>query len=152
MYDSVDCGAPIPPRLEALLPSIAEGLSDRELAARHWLAEHTVHNYVSALMHRLDCGRTELVRRAQAPGALTVARTLDAKPAWRMPPRLRRLLPLLAEGATNEQLSAQLRLSKRTVAHYIADIMRATDCPHRIRLVVVAQSLLPSQQCEEFEP
>ncbi|MCC6381771.1 MAG: hypothetical protein IT304_04640 [Dehalococcoidia bacterium] len=62
------------------------------------------------------------------------------------------MLPLLAEGATNEQLSAHLRLSTRTVTHYVSDIMRATDCPHRISLVLVAQALLSSQECEELEP
>jgi two-component system response regulator DevR len=61
-------GAPTDPRLASLTPRereilalIADGLTNRQIGERTFLAEKTVKNYVSALLHKLG-----MQRRSQA--------------------------------------------------------------------------------------
>ena len=68
VVDRVRAGSPTDPRLAALtererqvLDFIAEGLTNREIGARMFLAEKTVKNYVSSLLSKLG-----MQRRTQA--------------------------------------------------------------------------------------
>jgi DNA-binding NarL/FixJ family response regulator len=74
---------PVDPRFESLSPQeqrilglIAEGLTNRQIGAEMYLAEKTVKNYVSSLLHKLGFSRrTEAAvyeadrRSGKAPGA-----------------------------------------------------------------------------------
>jgi DNA-binding NarL/FixJ family response regulator len=64
-----------------ILEHVAEGLTNREIAARMFLAEKTVKNYVSSLLAKL-----RLERRTQA--AVLATRLLGAHRA-EQPPRIR---------------------------------------------------------------
>ena len=44
--------SPLAPRLQETLDATLEGLSEKEIAARLRLSEHTVHQYVKALYRR----------------------------------------------------------------------------------------------------
>lgn len=49
----------------------------------------------------------------------------------RIPARLQRLIPLLAEGMTNEEMAAELSLSKQTVENYVSELMHLTEARDR---------------------
>ena len=54
----------IPPRLLRVLPYVAEGLRNREIAEACCLTEHTVEKYVSELLAIFGCrSRTELAAK-----------------------------------------------------------------------------------------
>jgi DNA-binding NarL/FixJ family response regulator len=56
-------GAGLTPREREILPLIAEGRTNREIAAEVYLSDKTVKNYVSSILAKLD-----LAHRAQVPG------------------------------------------------------------------------------------
>jgi len=59
------------PRETEILRLLAEGLDNREIAARLYLTDGTVKNYVSRIYEKLDAkGRTHAVARAKALGIL----------------------------------------------------------------------------------
>lgn len=77
VMDRVQNGPPVAPELSRLTPQelrllrhISEGLTNRQISERMFLAEKTVKNYVSALLHKLG-----LERRTQA--AVLATRLLD---------------------------------------------------------------------------
>ena len=57
----------LPGHLKAIVPFIAEGKSNHEIAAAASLALHTVENYVSEIMQTTECKtRAELIVNAIA--------------------------------------------------------------------------------------
>jgi DNA-binding CsgD family transcriptional regulator len=75
----------LPPQLtgqeQRVLVLVAEGLTNPEIGERLYLSRHTVKEYVSNAMHKLDAGnRIEAVRKATSLGLIepeTPARTRD---------------------------------------------------------------------------
>lgn len=65
--------AKLTPQEQKVLRLLGEGLSNREIADQVMLAEQTVKNYVSSLLHKLG-----LVRRSQA--ALLVTKSQERDP------------------------------------------------------------------------
>ena len=78
--DYPDEGAGLTPREREILPLIAEGRTNREIAAAVFLSDKTVKNYVSSIMAKLG-----LAHRAQVPGY--VATHDPMPPAPRRPAR-----------------------------------------------------------------
>jgi DNA-binding NarL/FixJ family response regulator len=60
--DDPDQGAELTAREREILPLIADGLTNREIAASVFLSDKTVKNYVSSILAKLG-----LDRRAQVP-------------------------------------------------------------------------------------
>lgn len=59
------------PRQRDILPLIAEGLTDREIGARLFLATNTVKSHVKGLLRRLDARRrAQIVHHAHQRGWL----------------------------------------------------------------------------------
>ena len=54
---------------------------------------------------------------------------------------LRRLLPYVARGLTNNEIALELSLSKRTVETYLSDVMRRSGLRSRPRLMAARQSI-----------
>ena len=68
-----DVGLPEPlsEREKEILGLLAKGLTNREIAGRLHLAEGTVKNYVTAILHKLDVrDRTQAALRARELGLL----------------------------------------------------------------------------------
>jgi DNA-binding NarL/FixJ family response regulator len=63
-----------------------------------------------------------------------------------LPRRLRRLLPLIADGADNQQLAAAFTLAVTTIEQYISDIYAATGCANRVELVLRTRAWLGLDQ------
>jgi DNA-binding CsgD family transcriptional regulator len=60
-----DPTADLPPRLTQTLAALLEGLSEKQIALRLELSQHTVHNYVKALHQRFEVNsRGELLAKA----------------------------------------------------------------------------------------
>ena len=53
----------------------------------------------------------------------------------RLSPKERLILPLLAEGKTNKEIAAQLRLSDKTVKNYLAHIFEKLHVSRRTEAV-----------------
>ena len=72
---------------------------------------------------------------ALAPGVLdgTSARPAQAAPARTesLAPQEERVLALVAEGLTNKEIAARLRLSDKTVKHYLANMFRKLGISRR---------------------
>ncbi|MGF1634462.1 MAG: response regulator transcription factor [Phycisphaerae bacterium] len=90
-----DAGSDLPPRLSQTLDGLLEGLSEKEIAYRLELSQHTVHNYVKALHQRYEVSsRGELLAKAaEARTGFRPKLTLElpsrgkpAKPAAKQPP------------------------------------------------------------------
>ena len=59
-----------------------------------------------------------------------------------VPPRLRLLLPLMAEGATNEQMAEEFGYALHTIENYVHDLKDMLGCRDRVALVLTAQRVL----------
>lgn len=60
-----DPGADLPPRLTQTLAALLDGMSEKQIALKLELSQHTVHNYVKALHQRFEvCSRGELLAKA----------------------------------------------------------------------------------------
>ena len=71
--------ASLSPQERRILDLIADGLTNRQIGAEMYLAEKTVKNYVSSLLHKLGCraahrGRRVRHRAAAARRTSSVAR------------------------------------------------------------------------------
>lgn len=60
-------------------------------------------------------------------------------PHEHVPRRLRRVIPLLADLKTNEEIADELCLSRHTVENYVSDLMHLTGVHDRIHLVVLVR-------------
>jgi DNA-binding CsgD family transcriptional regulator len=64
---------PLTPREQEVLELLAEGLSNRSIAARLTISEHTVKFHVSSICAKLGAdNRTDAVRRAVRQGLITL--------------------------------------------------------------------------------
>jgi DNA-binding NarL/FixJ family response regulator len=64
---------PLTPREQEVLELLAEGLSNRSIAARLAISEHTVKFHVSSICAKLGAdNRTDAVRRAVRQGLITL--------------------------------------------------------------------------------
>lgn len=60
-----DANADLPPRLSQTLAALLEGLSEKQIALRLQLSQHTIHNYIKALHQRFEVSsRGELLAKA----------------------------------------------------------------------------------------
>jgi len=56
----------------------------------------------------------------------------------RLPDRLRRIVPLIAEGKSNQQIAGEMHLAVHTVEAYVSEILARTECHTRGELIVNA--------------
>ena len=56
-----------------------------------------------------------------------------------LPNRLKPIVPLLAEGLTNDQISGVLVLALHTVEGYVSEIKQRVDARDRVDLVIMCQ-------------
>lgn len=61
----------------------------------------------------------------------------DQRLADDVPPRLRRLIPLLAAGKTNEEIADELVLAPHSVENYVSDLMHLLGARDRVALVLL---------------
>lgn len=59
-----------------------------------------------------------------------------------IPPHLRRLIPLIAQGCSNAEIASDLGLNKHTVENYVSDLIDIAECQNRLRLLIWAQQSL----------
>jgi two-component system, NarL family, response regulator DevR len=71
---------------------------------------------------------------------------VNAQGVTRLSPQERLILPLLAEGKTNKEIAAQLRLSDKTVKNYLANIFDKLHVKRRTEAVAwfMKENLVPS--------
>jgi DNA-binding CsgD family transcriptional regulator len=63
----------LPPRLQQTLDALRAGCSEKQVSLKLGISQHTVHNYVKALHHRLGVSsRGELLAKATAPASAFV--------------------------------------------------------------------------------
>lgn len=62
--------------------------------------------------------------------------TSDADPIESLPLRLREVIPLLAEGRSNDEIAAERVVSKHTAEKYVSDLKRALGARDRVELVL----------------
>ena len=55
---------------------------------------------------------------------------------------MRLLLPLMAEGATNEQMAEEFGYALHTIENYVHDLKDMLGCRDRVALVLTAQRVL----------
>jgi DNA-binding CsgD family transcriptional regulator len=66
---------------QRVLALVAEGLTNPEIGERLYLSRHTVKEYVSNAMHKLDAGnRIEAVRKATSLGLIEGVETTEPRP------------------------------------------------------------------------
>jgi DNA-binding CsgD family transcriptional regulator len=134
-------------------------------AAAHWEAIGAPYEQALAL---IDAGEVPGLRTAVAlldtMGAVATAaiararlrelgaavpsgprRTTRANPAG-LTAREVEVLELLAEGATDAEIAAQLVISVRTAGHHVSAILRKLDVPSRARAAALADELLEGRQ------
>jgi LuxR family transcriptional regulator, maltose regulon positive regulatory protein len=69
--EAARAGGPLSPREREVLRLVSDGLTDREIAARLVLSQHTVHRHVSNILAKLDCStRAAAVAKASRLGLL----------------------------------------------------------------------------------
>lgn len=51
-----------------------------------------------------------------------------------LPPRLRRLAPLIAEGYSNGEIAGVSGLAQHTVELYVSELMGLLECHNRVKL------------------
>jgi DNA-binding CsgD family transcriptional regulator len=94
-----------------------------------------------------ESGNPRLAAACRTLRRRTGARVARPGPASRIPTRLRRagvtereaeLLELLAAGRSNSQIAGRLALSRRTVEHHVASLLRKLGCATRAELIAYA--------------
>jgi DNA-binding NarL/FixJ family response regulator len=76
--------------------------------------------------------------------------SMNAMPRRRLPPehipgRLRRIVPLLGDLKTNDEIAAELSLSRHTVENYVSELMHLIGARDRLQLVTMIRE---SAECE----
>ncbi|WP_134740613.1 helix-turn-helix transcriptional regulator [Nocardioides sp. 503] len=109
---------------------VAEGASNREVATRLHLSEHTVRVHVSRVLAAFG-----VATRSALPGAIGAAPTAAAYPS--LTPRQREVAALVARGLSNREIADGLGLSPRTVERHVADVLTRWDLTGRTAIARV---------------
>jgi DNA-binding NarL/FixJ family response regulator len=114
---------------------IAEGLSNREIAAALHLSEHTVRSHVARVLAAFGAASRSRV-------AAQLSDLLPHVPAPSVPltPRQAAVVALIADGAGNARIAAELGVSVKTVESYVSEILRRWELPSRVAIVRAARS------------
>ena len=59
---------------------------------------------------------------------------LGQDPWTALPPRLRRVAPLIAEGYSNGEIAGVVGLAQHTVELYVSELMGLLECHNRVKL------------------
>jgi DNA-binding NarL/FixJ family response regulator len=73
------------------------------------------------------------------PGSFTSSLTTDQSPDFDLTPREIEVLYLLAEGASNLEISSKLYISISTVKTHISALMRKLQCTNRTAVAKIAR-------------
>lgn len=121
---------------------LAQGLTDREIAARLRLSLHTVRSYEKSLYDKLGLGnRTQVAHYVVA--SLTHHDLLGEvrnapESAWArrlgLPPRLARVAACVCRGLSDKQTASALRLCAETVRTYVKQVYRSLGVRSRAEL------------------
>lgn len=107
------------PAQSAVLELVGQGLTTGRIAARLQMSSATVEAHIRAAMARLGA-RTRLQAAALVPLGTDTSAGADGGTARLLDAEERRLLRLLAEGATLCEAARSLHLSRRTCARRLA--------------------------------
>ena len=130
-------------RLRQTLRCLLEGDSEKQAALRLGLSRSTLHEHVSGLYRHFGVNsRPELLARCYRHCGPTSPGPAEETPA-ELPPRLRRTLACLIEGASEKQAARRLGLSQHTVHEYVGELYRRLGVATRAELIVRCRGLLP---------
>jgi DNA-binding CsgD family transcriptional regulator len=154
------CGAPISPEPGAPplpLPVRLELDGDWRSAIRAWRALDAPYEAALAALSGDDRAARDAVATLKRLGAQAAARAFARERSARgrtslrgrrtstlanaagLTQREQEVLVVLARGATNPQIAAELHLSERTVAHHVSSILRKLSAPTRTAAVEAAR-------------
>lgn len=86
-------------------------------------------------------------RRSKRCRSERVLLTVPPRRPKRIPARLRRIIPILGEMKSNDEIAVELGLSKHTVENYVSELMQLTGVHDRTHLVVLIRET-PADECE----
>jgi two-component system nitrate/nitrite response regulator NarL len=78
-------------------------------------------------------------RLLAAAKAKSAAREVDANPLSALTAREEQILSLVAEGFSNKEVGAQLKLSEKTVKYYMTNILQKLQVRNRVEAALLAQ-------------
>jgi DNA-binding CsgD family transcriptional regulator len=128
---------PLTRREHQVMALVMDGATDTEIAQRLELSPRTVANYVHTVCQKFKArNRTAaavkyvlhygIPTREQAPPPRTAPLT----------PQEQRVIALVAQGQTDQEIAEQLGLSQTTVGQHLVTIRRKFDVPNRVAAAV----------------
>lgn len=127
--------AGLSPREREVAMLMAGGDSNSAIAARLYLSEHTVRIHASRVLQAFGVATRVGVSIALAPMLPADARVVEPVA---LTPRQREVLAVLATGAGNRQIAAELGIAVTTVEKHVAAIMERWGVDSRGALVALA--------------
>jgi DNA-binding NarL/FixJ family response regulator len=129
----------------AVLPLVARGMTDEQIATEVGAPADTVHKRVARLLHEFGVSsRAHLVRAAVDAGALTVALGLSdavALVGGVLPPREAQALGLVARGMSDRVVGDVLGLSESRVGELVRQAARKLGAANKTHAVFIACGL-----------
>jgi DNA-binding NarL/FixJ family response regulator len=120
------------PRQLAVVRLVSQGLTTRRIARELGLSAPTVESHIRAAMDRVDAPT-----RICAAASLTPALSDECRPS-RLAPEERRLLGLLAGGATLTEAAGLLNVSRRTCSRRLTAVKAKLGTPTTVQAVLAA--------------
>ncbi|GAB2867684.1 LuxR C-terminal-related transcriptional regulator [Nocardioides pacificus] len=127
------------PREQQVATLIAQGLTNRAIAERLFLSEHTVRIHVSRVLAAFG-----VASRTQVAALATRAET--ALPA--LTARQRTVAELVARGLTNTEIAGALRVSTHTVEKHVGDVLRRWSLTSRAGIAALVEQPPPDVSAE----
>ncbi len=121
---------------ETAAPLAAEALEIARRLGAGWLAGE-IEGLVARARLRLDAGAEDAAANGTADGAGEDA----AEDPFGLTPRERQVLSLVAKGATNRQIGAQLYMAEKTASVHVSRILAKLDVRSRTQAAAVAHRL-----------
>ncbi len=122
------------PREREVARLITEGHSNRAIAARLHLSQHTVRAHVSRVLAAFGVAS----RFAVAARLAELVPDDGAPPPAPLTARQRSVVERIVQGRTNEEIAHELRISVKTVEKHVTEILRRWNLTSRIGIVRTA--------------
>jgi DNA-binding NarL/FixJ family response regulator len=133
--------AGLSPREELVARMVIDGLSNKEIASRLYVSEHTVRAHVSRVLAAFEVATRAALPRASAPSG-TRPTTQDRRA---LTPRQDRVALLVGRGLGNGAIASQLGISVRTVEKHVGDILVRWDLSGRTAIAKAVTDSGPAE-------
>jgi len=81
-----------------------------------------------------------------------LATQIESSPATRLSGRETQIVRLLYKGKTNKEIATHLRISEKTVKHYMTVLMQKLQVRNRLEVVMASQRIVPQLVSSAFTP